>query len=138
MVYSGAEKERTKALEENIFLINTKCNLTKSDLNAGEDNPLINIDYYLINPVSLFSAVTKVKKKKEEESPAAKLTVYHCYPDFIHCRDPKAGRGHYKPRKPKGIGINMCFMGSKSNLQEVSIESLVLLVHLCIKCTSVL
>lgn len=88
-----------------------------------------------MNPVSLFSAVTKVKKKKKEESLAAKLIVYHCYPDFIHCRDPKAGRGHYKPCKPKGIGINTCFMGSKSNLQEVSIEPLVSLVHLCIKCT---
>lgn len=62
------------------------------------------------------------------------MIVYHCYPDFIHCRDPKAGRGHYKPRKPKGIGINTCFTCSKSNLQEVSIEPLVSLVHLCIKC----
>lgn len=59
------------------------------------------------------------------------MIAYHCYPDFIHCRDPKAGQGHYEPRKPKGIGINTCFT---CNLQEVSIELLVSLVHLCIKC----
>lgn len=86
-----------------------------------------------MNPISLLFAAAAARVRRKKEFPAAKLIVYHSYPDFIHYRDPKAGQGHYKPHKPKGIGINKCFTCSKSNLQEVSIEPLVSLVHLCIK-----
>lgn len=104
--------------------------LRNSDLNTAEHNPLITTGRFksFIN-IPYFTVSCCQSKKKE--IPAAKLIVYHCYPDFIHCKDPGAGRGRYKPRKPKGTGINMC---SKTNLQEVLIGPLVSLVHLCIKC----
>lgn len=59
--------------------------------------------------------------------PPAKLIVYHCFLDLIHCRDLGAGRkmgqGHYKSCKPKGILINRYFTCCKSNLQDILIQS---------------